>query len=526
LKLGEDELIHNTSTIGGLQLVGEPVPEKRSLIYSLSFPPQEHKISGRCVDPATGKAYEVEVDDGRGFIRLRRGKARAAEPLPKALVPGQPIYDGEQREALLRFARSYLAGSGVYPALVQVMERSLPQADLALAPSDVALTLDRSYLVIQGPPGAGKTWQGAKAAVALMRAGRRIGVTSLSHKGINKLLAEIEREATEQAFRFRGCKKHSDEDDAHVGPFIDSSVEWRDLLDPELQLLAGTAWLFARHDFDSQIDSLLIDEAGQVALADLIAGGTAARNLVLLGDPNQLPQVSQGAHPEAAKASALRHLLGEHQTVPPSMGLFLPETWRLRPEPCAFTSEAYYEGRLAPASLCARRTLAAGNGLFVHQVVHEGRSQSSWEEVDEITASIAQLIGTDFTNEHGVTRPLVPGDILVVAPYNAQVRALRSRVPQGVRVGTVDKFQGQEAAVVFVSFASSSGGDAPRGIRFAFDRHRVNVATSRAQCRVALVCAPRLLEAECQTIEQMRLLNAVCRFVECAERSAAIPTYS
>ena len=516
MKLEPEALIGNGRTLGGLEPVGAPVPDKRSLVYTLAFPPQEHKIDGDCTDHATGRGVKVKVDDDRGLAILRRGANRADEPLPRGLIPPQPIPDDHQREAVLRFARTYLAGDDAYPALVAVLERRPPRVDLTRDVPEAALTIDRSYLFVQGPPGAGKTWQGAKAAIALMRAGHRIGVTALSHKAIHKLLDEIEAEALRQQFTFRGRKKHTDEDDAYQGRFIEAADQAEALLDEDLQLIAGTSWLFARAGFDRHVHTLFIDEAGQCALADALACGTAARNLVLLGDPNQLPQVSQGAQPEEAKASVLQHLLQGEATVPPELGIFLPQTWRLRPEACAFTSEAYYQGRLTAAPACGQRSLAAGNGLVALQVPHEGRSQSSWEEADAIAAAVRALLGTALTDADGAVRPMTEDDMLVVAPYNAQVRALRSRLPDGVRVGTVDKFQGQEAPAVFVSFASSTGADAPRGIGFAFDRHRVNVATSRAQCRVTLVFAPRLLEAECTTIEQMRLMNAVCRFVELA----------
>jgi len=522
-ELDDDELIENSTTLGGLMPEGDPIPDKKSLVYTFSFPPQDHKIRDEAADPQTGKQYDVHVDEDNGRVTVRRGKERASEPLPSGLIPPRPIRDVHQRAALLRLANSYIAGDSRYPALAAVLERRVPRADLQGSVSQAALSLETSYLIVQGPPGTGKTWQGAKAAIALMRAGRRIGVTSLSHKAIDKLLGEIEREAGEQGFVFRGRKKHTKEESVYSGIFVQSSGENKDLLDPALQLIAGTVWLFARKEFDQTVDALFIDEAGQVSLADALAGGTAARNLVFLGDPNQLPQVSQGAQPIEAKASGLRHLLGTHQTVPPSLGQFLGESWRLRPEPCAFTSEAYYEGRLTPAPSSQRRSLAAGNGLALLPVHHEGCSQASKEEVAAVRSTIEQLLGSGFTEENGATRPLEPKDILVVAPYNAQVRALQRRMPAGVRVGTVDKFQGQEAAVVLVSFASSSGADAPRGIHFAFDRHRVNVATSRAQCRVVVVCAPRLLEAECRTIDQMRLMNAVCRFVEMAETGEATP---
>jgi uncharacterized protein len=205
--------------------------------------------------------------------------------------------------------------------------------------------------------------------------------------------------------------------------------------------------------------------------------------------------------------------------VPPDRGLFLAKTYRLRPELCAFTSDAYYEGRLGYAPDAARRSLQAGNGPAWAPVPHTGRGQSSVEEADAIARIVAELIGTGFTDVDGSERPLREEDILVVAPYNAQVRTLRSRLPDTVPVGTVDKFQGQQAPVVLVSMASSTPEEAPRGIGFAFDRHRFNVATSRAQCRAILVCSPRLLDADCKTVGQMRLVSAVCAFVERSSRA-------
>jgi len=200
-------------------------------------------------------------------------------------------------------------------------------------------------------------------------------------------------------------------------------------------------------------------------------------------------------------------------------GIFLERTWRLRPELTAFTSEAYYAGRLEWEERCSRRSVEAGNGLVFRPVEHAANGQLSREEAAMVAEAIEALLGTGYTDETGATRPLGVEDVLVVTPYNAQVRTLRQAVSEGVRVGTVDKFQGQEAPVVLVSLASSSGEDAPRGISFVFNRNRINVATSRAQCRVELVCSPRLLESDCKTVEQMRLVNAVCRFVELARSS-------
>jgi predicted RecB family nuclease len=517
LTLDEEELIASTETLAALGLAGEPVEDKQSLVYTLSFPPQEHKIGGSAVDPATQKNYDVRVDDERGIVTLRRSKKRADESLPSALIPPEPLHAGVQREALLRFARD----QSRFPALVEILERRPPKALLDGGPVDAALSLDRSYLFVQGPPGSGKTHWGARMAVALMQAGQRVGVTALTHRAIRHFLTKVEEAAHEAGFSFRGRKKGSDDEETRFeGRFIDCTTDNADMLDDELQLIAGTSWLFSRSKLEGHVNTLFVDEGGQFALADALAVGTAARNLVLLGDPNQLPQVSQGAHPPGANASVLSHLLGADETVRPEMGLFLERTWRLRPEVNDFISETFYEGRLEPAEVCRTRSLAVGNGLRYIPVEEVGRRISSPEEAKAVRAEVDRLVGTAF-RDGDRERPLTHADIVVVAPYNAQVRCLREHLPTAVRVGTVDKFQGQEAAVVFYSMASSSGEDVPRGLDFLFSRNRLNVAISRAECLAYLVASPRLLDASCRTVEQMRLANALCRLVELAEEATA-----
>jgi uncharacterized protein len=290
------------------------------------------------------------------------------------------------------------------------------------------------------------------------------------------------------------------------------------MLDEELQLVAGTSFLFSREEMDRGVDTLFVDEAGQVALADVLAVGTAARNVVLLGDPNQLSQVSQGAHPPGAAASVLGHLLGDDETLRDGMGLFLEETWRMRPEVNSFISETFYDGRLMSAEATLERSVADGNEIRFVAVEHEGNRTQSSEEADVVAAEVARLVGTPYRDSHR-ERVLREDDVVVVAPYNAHVRCLRNRLPAGVAVGTVDKFQGQQAPVVFYAMGSSSSEDVPRGVDFLFSRNRLNVAISRAQCLAYLVCSPRLLDANCRTVEQMRLANALCRLVETASAS-------
>jgi uncharacterized protein len=376
-----------------------------------------------------------------------------------------------------------------------------------------------THLFIQGPPGSGKTYTGARLIVHLMREGHRVGICAPSHKAIHKLLGEVENVAGAEDFVFRGIKRGDDEESSYEGPFVTTSDDIELCRDREVQLVAGTTWLHAREEMDSTLAYLFVDEAGQVSLADALAVGTAARNVVFLGDPLQLAQVSQGVHPGGTGCSVLEHLLGEATTIPPDRGVFLERTWRMHPAVCAFISEVVYDNRLEPAPGRERQAVeGVGAGLRYVPVEHAGRSQSAPEEAEAIAAELERLLGRTFTDAEGKSWPLGYEDVLVVAPYNQQVRCLRNALPGGVKVGTVDKFQGQEAPVVFYSTASSSGAEIPRRLEFLFSRNRLNVAISRAQCLAYLVGSPRLLDVRCRTVDQMQLVNALCRLVEVSEK--------
>ncbi|MGH7448667.1 MAG: DEAD/DEAH box helicase [Longimicrobiales bacterium] len=289
------------------------------------------------------------------------------------------------------------------------------------------------------------------------------------------------------------------------------------------RLIAGTAWLWSREEIAGKVDVLVVDEAGQFSLANAIAVAPAAESLVLVGDPQQLEQPSKGTHPPGVKISALDHLLGGVPTVPADRGLFLERTWRLHPDICAFTSEIFYSGRLKPRAGLDRQIVRGrgpltGSGLRFIAVEHSGNSSESTEEV----ATVVDLFNATFSTPHtwidarGHEAPITVQDVLVVAPYNAQVSALTKALPAGARVGTVDKFQGQEAPVVIYSMASSSADDAPRGMKFLYEPNRLNVATSRARCLAVVVGSPALFTPECRTPGQMRLANPFCRFAELA----------
>jgi superfamily I DNA and/or RNA helicase len=271
------------------------------------------------------------------------------------------------------------------------------------------------------------------------------------------------------------------------------------------------------------VDVLFVDEAGQMSLANVLAVSPAATSIVLLGDPQQLDQPQKGIHPPGADVSALGHLLNGRATISREQGIFLTETRRLHPDVCAFTSELFYEGRLVPRPENARQNLNAGGslggtGLRFAPVAHSGNQNESLEEVEKVAAAVEGLMksGATWTNKKGETHALTLDDILVVAPYNAQVAALIERLPARSRVGTVDKFQGQEATIVLYSMATSTPEDAPRGMEFLYNLNRLNVAVSRALCVAVIVASPALFQVQCKTPRQIELANAFCRYLELA----------
>jgi AAA domain/RNase_H superfamily len=524
----------DTEAIGDLAPADDvPLEEvAQSYLHPLRYPPQQHKLGpGILVDPETGKGHQVpRIDDAAGLLWLKRGRRAVDKPLPRALIPPKPIPQTAQQNALRELAaRVCESGFGDDAACALVLRRP-PSVGSGGAAERLA-ALGSGVLFIQGPPGSGKTYTGARLIVRLLREGKRVGVAATSHKAIAKLLDEVEAAAEEERFAFVGLKKASagNPESLYVSLHIASALENADFPPgEEIGLIAGTPWLWAREEMRGSVDVLFVDEAGQVALADAVAIAGAGRAMVLLGDPQQLAHVSQGTHPRGSGASVLEHLLGDRETVQPEQGVFLERTFRMHPDVCRFVSDTMYESRLEPLPGLERQAIASpglsGSGLRLLEVDHVENRQCSAEEADRIAEEARLLLdGGRYSDARGLAHELTLADVLVVAPYNAQVRYLRDRLPEGARVGTVDKFQGQQAPVVFFSMTSSSGEDVPRGMDFLFSRNRLNVAVSRAQALAVVVCSPRLLWARCNTVEQMRLVNALCAFADAAERQAGAP---
>jgi predicted RecB family nuclease len=516
LQMTPEELLEDAESISGLEALGEPVADAKSTLCEFTYPPQEHKLGAGAspFDPATkeraGKI--VALDREARKLMLRRGPSLDGVPSPRALLPEGPYFTTDQQRALERIGRSLLARDQRYPAVESILRREPFARDVQTTDIDemvaLLLSLDGRHLVIQGPPGSGKTYTSGRLIARALEAGRRVGVASTSHRAIHKLLREVEEAGEEHGIEIEGVKKASagnPESFYREGEKIENSEERAGCVGVELS--GGTAWLYAHEDCDSSLDYLFIDEAGQVSLADALAMASAARNVVLVGDPQQLAQVIQGTHPDGVDVSVLQHLLGEHATVPPNAGLFLEETYRLHPDIARYISREFYEERLRAAPMCAERTTPLGTGVRFCPVEHEGCRQESPAEAQRVARELERMREAGIGDE----------EIIVLAPYNAHVNLLREHLPEAVRVGTVDKFQGQEALVAIYSMASSSGAEVPRGLEFLLSRNRLNVAISRAQCLAYLVCSPRLLEVDCRTIDQMRLANALCRLAEMAK---------
>jgi predicted RecB family nuclease len=392
----------------------------------------------------------------------------------------------------------------------------------------IVSALDFSVLAVQGPPGSGKTTSAARAIDTLVtKRNLKIGVTALSHSVIRHLLKTISIEASGRVRCMHKSDKKDDGTSEGIAVTTTNQLALKGIKLGTVDVLGATAFLWAREEFANSVDVLFVDEASQVSLADVLAISQAAKSVVLIGDPQQLARPGDAAHPPGAELSGLEHILtdpelGKLKTMPPALGLFIDETKRLHPKICDFTSTAFYEGRLHARALTRSRVLDGhgwlrGAGLWFVPVEHEGNRNSSAEEVKAIARIAQSLLRPEVMWFRGIGRsvPLGSRDILIVAPYNSQVSDLGAKLP-GISVGTVDKFQGQQGAVVIYSLASSSPEDAPRGMEFLYSLNRLNVATSRAMTAVIVVGSPRLFEPECRTPRQMQLANALCMYLEMA----------
>jgi hypothetical protein len=537
--LSADDLLEERAGLSGLAFVQAAGGTSRVPIHRYSFPPQETEMRGgeelrMLGGEKFGKVESISLEERTIDIKKRQDTAGVH---PDAVYAHKVISSEVMAEALVRLgeyvADNGMSGDGPFQAgrdLLMLAKPRIGHHPLRTAgetPLDaatrIAPLLDRTVLPIQGPPGAGKTHTGACMIQTLAKAGKKSGITANSHKVIRNLIDKVIEVGIASGSTIRCIEKVSEKEDDIIGlQFTTDNATLFAGIAGDRQVAAGTAWLWARPEAFETLDVLFIDEAAQMSLANVLAVSQAARSIVLLGDPRQLEQPMQGTHPEGTDVSALDHILGAYATIPADRGLFLEETWRLHPDICAFTSEVFYEDRLHSLSGLEKQRIRSngrisGAGLRVLPVPHEGNQSSSPEEADQICTLVTEILGsaTTWINRDGEELAITLDDILIIAPYNAQVFELRERIP-GARIGTVDKFQGQEAPIVIYSMTTSTYADAPRGMEFLYSPNRLNVATSRAKCICILVAAPPVFEPECRTPRHMQLANACCRYLEMA----------
>lgn len=519
-------------------------PADRNLTYEYRFDPnQECKgLSGayHVLEIAGSKVDVVSMDSSTGTVLV---KSRAEPAARMTLVPDEYVNPNPIPAAIEAVALAYLATGGAGDsAILDFLQRRPPRIAHIEAGQPIvtgstgaermagiiaAVTgLQGSCLTIQGPPGTGKTYTASHVICELMRQGKKVGISSNSHKAINNLLirtAEVcEKNGIAAEF---ACTKNTDDALERLGVALLVNKDLAGWIQPGC-VVGTTAWGFCRAELEKQFDYLFVDEAGQVSVANLVGMSNAAHNIVLIGDQMQLGQPTQGTHPGESGMSTLDYLMGEQATIAEDRGIFLDTTSRMHPAVNRFISDAIYDGRLKSASGNERQVvrvpagyagaLDRDAGIVIVPVRHEGNSQASDEETEEIATLAAELLGRTLVDKRGIERKVGWDDMLFVAPYNFQVNKLRTRLARlaggaNAKVGTVDRFQGQEAAIVFVSMCSSDANDSPRGMEFLFDEHRLNVAVSRAQSLAVVVMHPALVTTKVSNPEQMRKVNLLSR---------------
>ena len=542
LEMDQDARAADADCLAGLVRTDrDPWPEARSHVYEYAFDPEQdtrlHEGSKVCVIADTITKVPIHTfDAANGLLTLKIGNARTL-PGRCDLIPDERQDPEPIPGSIERYVRSWDEGTPSSRAVADLIARHPPRlrGDVPLMAGDqsagaitAARAMDGTTLAIQGPPGTGKTTTGARIIAALLADGKRVGVMATGHAVILNLLEKVAEQEPGLAGRVFKVGKESDH------PLVESG--WMRLLDSsgaadvvarQPCVIGGTAWLFSRPEMIGTLDYLFIDEAGQVPLANAVAAGMSAENLILMGDQMQLAQPMQGDHPGESGASCLAYLLQGHSVIPDTLGIFLGTSFRMHPDVCSLISDCFYEGRLSSHTATTGNrvhvnrpdAVASGSGVVFLPVPHDGNTQGSEEEVEQIAELVDSLVQGTVTIRGGTPRALTLADILIVAPFNLQVRALRARLGSEARIGSVDKFQGQEAPVVIVSMCASTLDDAPRGPQFLLSPNRLNVAISRAQALAIVVGSPLLGDVRVRSVEELQLVSRWCRIESAGAQS-------
>jgi uncharacterized protein len=535
--LTDEELLEEKDPLAQLEYTGRREKEKRSFVDYYTFPEQESSLAkGKKVKfngENIGSIHLIDYEKRIAGIKKSNDKI---DIHPTHLISSDYVPDEAKVEAIIRFAewviQNGIDADGNRRAGRDLLLRKLPR--VTQTPSfnhnaqqhamEWMKKLDTGALPIQGPPGTGKSYTAARMIITLVKEKKKIGVTAHVHKVITGLLEKVMEEAGKENLNLKVVQRLREVSNKNDPNWIevDKNPAVLEKLNNGFQIAAGTPFMWADVDFFEAVDYLFVDEAGQLSLIDTVALSHAGKSLVLLGDPQQLKQPQKGSHPEGTEVSALEHILQGKKTISPEQGVFLDKTWRMHPVITNYISELFYDSKLQPKPENEQQTLQGNSkfkkpGIYFEPVVHYGNQNSSGEEVERVKQIVDELLALEiyWINNKGVKQKLSSENIKIISPYNAQVNALLRALPQ-IQIGTVDKFQGQEAAIIILSMASSSQEGAPRGMEFLYSLNRLNVAVSRAKAVFILIASPALLEPGCRSPHQIQLANALCRLKELA----------
>ena len=545
LGLNEIDLYDDMDCLVGLQRTKKeaflPSLRARNYVYEYSFdqsqPFKGHTKSYYVLGKENLKVSTYDINFDKGLISLQ---SNSIPELRISLIPDQfvrpePI-PSAIKDTIENIIKSKFSPSAIVDFLLRKSPRFIDGSKSTIIKDNlsgnklineiikVVDKLDNSYLCIQGPPGSGKTFTACHIIKNLISKGKRIGISSNSHKAIVNLMDGASDLILKDNINGNLIKVGGDSEDQIFNKenvfFRKNANDCNKDLTLSPICFGGTAWFFCNdiliQNNIKKFDFLFIDEAGQVPIANLIGMSRIANNIILMGDHMQLGQPIQGSHPNNSGDSILEYLLQEKSTIPTNMGIFLPKTYRMHPDICDIISNLVYDTRLSSAEVTKRhivnvskKILPIKHGIYYIPVIHEGNSQGSEEEANVIAELAEKLINSPFwsKNNNDKKRLIDWHDMLFVAPYNYQVNLLKNKLNSNAKVGSVDKFQGQEAPIVFLSMCTSDASESPRGIEFLFSKNRLNVAISRAQSIVIVVGSPNLSKSSPKNLKQMELIN-------------------
>lgn len=544
-ELEDEELLDERAAISGLQLIpGRRLTVKRKITDVYSFPNQETDL--RVNDDLKlkdgtdlGSVYDINFE--KNEITILKGPSKM-DIHPSSVTNLKNFNTKVKEESIIDLA-THVAEFGFdnintywKPAIDLLLKYTPNYTYNPIFDNEIIqdtfnklIVLNNSYLSIQGPPGNGKSHTAAHLIIKLIAQGKKIGIAALSHKVIENLISKVhEINQTDYKLSIMTIQKVSSDDNKDLAYWhkikdIDTIVSQL----PTANIIAGTSFFFVNNKVQGALDYLFVDEAGQLSLVDTLSMVASAKNLVLLGDPQQLQQPQQGTHPYNTEVSALEHVLDGAATITDDKGVFLAKTWRMHPKLTQFVSINFYDNKLFSVDGLENQSikgfLAFPNpGIYIDEVNHEANTNESKEEANRVIAILKDLLdGTKtFIDKEGLERTLQASDIKIITPYNAQLQLINKLIVQhnlpSIQIGTVDKFQGQEAPVIICSMATSSAEDAPRGMDFIYSPNRLNVAVSRAKALFIMVASSKLFEANCKSPKQLKLVNPFCSLRECA----------